>query len=141
MIFSFLSIVLPFCLTNVPSTFMTLMHNIFQPYLDKFVLIFIDDILIYSKNQEEHKEHLRIVLQTLGENHLYAKITKCEFSKIRSNTWDMLYQQKGQRQTRGRSKPLWNGPLQRMSLILDPSWVQPGTTICSLKSSQKFPFQ
>ncbi len=51
----------------------------FSPYLDQFVVVFIDDILVYSKNREEHEEHLRIVLRTLQENHLYAKLSKCEF--------------------------------------------------------------
>lgn len=74
-------VVLPFCLTNSSTIFMSLMHDIFQPYLHNFVLIFIDDILIYSKNQEEHKEHMRIVLQTLRENPLYAKFSKCDFFK------------------------------------------------------------
>jgi len=73
--------VLPFGLTKAPTTFMSLMHGIFRPYLDKFVLIFINDILIYSKNQEEHKEHLRIVFQTLRENQLNAKYNKCDFFK------------------------------------------------------------
>jgi len=71
--------VLPFCLTNAPTTFMSLMHGIFQPYLDNFILIFIYNILIYSKNQEERKENLRIVWQTLWENQLYDKYTKCDF--------------------------------------------------------------
>ena len=60
---------------------MCLMNGIFNKYLDQFVLIFIDDILIYSKNQEEHEQHLRIVLQTLREHQLYAKLEKCEFFK------------------------------------------------------------
>ena len=84
-------VVLPFGLTNAPATFMSLMHDIFQPYLDKFVLIFIDDILIYSKNQEEHKEHLRIVLQTLQENPYMLNLANVIFSKIKSNTWVTLY--------------------------------------------------
>ena len=58
---------------------MYLMNSVFMPELDKFVVVFIDDILIYSKNEEEHAEHLRIVLQRLREHKLYAKFTKCEF--------------------------------------------------------------
>src|SRR5262249_23952054 len=58
---------------------MDLMNRVFKPYLDKFVIVFIDDILVYSKSQEEHEEHLRIVLQTLREHQLYAKFSKCEF--------------------------------------------------------------
>ena len=57
------------------------MNSVLNKYLDKFVLVFIDDILIYSKSEAEHKEHLRIVFQTLKENHLYAKFRKCEFYK------------------------------------------------------------
>eukprot|EP00253_Pinus_taeda_P031774 PITA_31774 len=74
-------VVLPFGLTNAPATFMCLMNGIFHPYLDQFVLIFIDDILIYSRTIEEHHEHLRIVLQTLREHQLYAKFSKCNFFK------------------------------------------------------------
>eukprot|EP00253_Pinus_taeda_P012142 PITA_12142 len=74
-------VVFPFGLTNAPATFMCLMNGIFHPYLDQFVLIFIDDILIYSCTIEEHHEHLRIVLQTLREHQLYAKFSKCDFFK------------------------------------------------------------
>ena len=70
--------VLPFGLTNAPATFMSLMHDIFQPFLVKFVLIFIDDILIYSRTEEEHEQHLKIVLWTLREYNLYAKFDKCD---------------------------------------------------------------
>eukprot|EP00253_Pinus_taeda_P022178 PITA_22178 len=72
-------VVLPFGLTNAPATFMCLMSSIFHQYLDRFVLIFIDDILIYSHTVEEHQEHLRMVLQTLREHQLYAKFSKCDF--------------------------------------------------------------
>ena len=58
---------------------MDLMNRVFQPYLDQFVVIFIDDILIYSKNREDHENHLKIVLQILREKQLYAKLKKCEF--------------------------------------------------------------
>eukprot|EP00253_Pinus_taeda_P006607 PITA_06607 len=74
-------VVLPFGLTNAPATFMCLMNSVFHQYLDKFVLIFIDDILIYSRNRKEHEEHLRIVLQTLREHQLYGKFSKCDFYK------------------------------------------------------------
>jgi hypothetical protein len=72
-------VVIPFGLTNAPATFMCLMNNIFNPYLDKFVVVFIDDILVYSKTEEEHDEHLRIVLQTLRKHKLYAKFNMCDF--------------------------------------------------------------
>ena len=62
----------PFCLTNALATFMCLMNIVFNKYLDKFVLIFLDDILIYSKNEEEHEEHLRLTLQLIREHKLYA---------------------------------------------------------------------
>ena len=74
-----------FVLTNAPTTFMDLMHRVFQPCLDLFVVIFVDDILIYFKFEEDHEGHLRIVLQTLREHRLYAKFSKCEFwiTKVR----------------------------------------------------------
>jgi len=68
-----------FGLTNALATFMCLMNGIFRNYLDKFVIVFLDDILIYSKSEEEHEEHLRIALQVLRENQLYAKLSKCSF--------------------------------------------------------------
>ena len=70
---------MPFGLTNTPTTFMDLMHRVFHPYLDKFVVVFMDDILIHSKFGEDHEGHLRIVLQTLREHQLYVKFSKCEF--------------------------------------------------------------
>jgi hypothetical protein len=77
-------IVLPFGLTNAPGVFMSLMNGVFCEYLDKFVQVFIDDILIYSRMMEEHDEHLRLVLQCLRENKLFGKLSKCSFyqSKI-----------------------------------------------------------
>ena len=72
-------LVMPFGLTNASAAFMDLMNKIFRPYLDQFVIVFIDDILIYSGSGEEHAEHLRIVLQTLREHRLYAKLSKCQF--------------------------------------------------------------
>ena len=71
--------VMPFGLTNAPTAFMDLMHRVFQPYLDQFVIVFVDDILIYSQSEWEHEYHLRIVLQLLRDHQLYAKFSKCEF--------------------------------------------------------------
>ena len=68
-----------FGLTNAPAYFMYLMNSVFMPELDKFVMVFIDDILIYSKNEEDHAQHLRIILQRLRDHLLYAKFSKCEF--------------------------------------------------------------
>ena len=68
-----------FGLTNAPAYFMNMMNKVFVEILDKFVVVFIDDILVYSKNEEEHKKHLRLVLEKLREHQLYAKFSKCEF--------------------------------------------------------------
>jgi len=72
-------VVMPFGLTNAPAIFMDLINRVFRSYLDKFVVVFIDDILIYSSSQMEHAYHLREVLETLRRNKLYAKLSKCEF--------------------------------------------------------------
>src|SRR3984957_15632131 len=74
-------LVLPFGLTNAPSTFMNLMQSIFGSHLDFFVIVFLDDILIFSKNKQQHEQHVRVVLELLRKNKLYAKMSKCEFFK------------------------------------------------------------
>jgi hypothetical protein len=72
-------VVMPFGLANAPAAFMDLMNRVFHDFLDQFVVVFIDDILIYSKSLEEHEDHLRRVLQRLRDKRLYAKFSKCEF--------------------------------------------------------------
>ncbi|XP_055961021.1 uncharacterized protein LOC130015265, partial [Mercurialis annua] len=72
-------LVMSFGLTNAPAAFMDMMNRVFKPFLDQFVIVFIDDILIYSRSEEEHAFHLRTILQTLREHQLYAKFSKCEF--------------------------------------------------------------
>jgi hypothetical protein len=71
--------VMSFGLTNAPAFFMNLMNSVFMDYLDTFVVVFIDDILIYSQSEEEHVDHLKTVLQRLREHQLYAKFSKCKF--------------------------------------------------------------
>ncbi|GJZ38833.1 putative reverse transcriptase domain-containing protein [Tanacetum coccineum] len=71
--------VMPFGLTNAPAVFMDLMNRMCKSYLDKFMIVFIDDILIYSRNKEEHANHLRIILELLKKEKLYAKLSKCDF--------------------------------------------------------------
>jgi hypothetical protein len=85
-------LVMPFGLTNAPSTFQSIMNDVFKPYLRKYVLVFFDDIQVYSKGEEEHKEHLKTVLQVLVDHKLYAKRSKCLFLLlVRWSTWDMLF--------------------------------------------------
>nr|GEZ62459.1 putative reverse transcriptase domain-containing protein [Tanacetum cinerariifolium] len=86
-------------LTNAPAVFMDLMNQVCKPYLDKFVIIFIDDILIYSKTKKEHEVHLKLVLESLRKEKLYAKFFKCEFwleevhflgRKVKQNVFTMI---------------------------------------------------
>ncbi|KAE9622358.1 hypothetical protein GP644_24515, partial [Parasedimentitalea maritima] len=72
-------VVMPFGLTNAPAVFMELMNGVFIDFLDQFVVVFIDDILVYSRSREEHEGHLRTVLRVLQDRELYAKLSKCEF--------------------------------------------------------------
>ena len=72
-------LVMAFGLTNAPTAFMDLMNRVFRPYVDQLVVVFIDDILVYSKDRENHNKLLRVVLKTLRKEQLYAKLSKCEF--------------------------------------------------------------
>ena len=80
--------VMPFGLTNTLTAFMNLMHRVFQPYLDQFVVVFVDDILVYSLSEWEHEYDLRVVLQLLRDHQLYAKFSKCEFWLTEVRVWD-----------------------------------------------------
>ena len=75
--------VMPFRLTNVPAAFMDLMYKVFQPYLDQFVVVFVEDILIYSQSEKEHEDHLRIVLQALREHHCTTGLVRASFGSLR----------------------------------------------------------
>jgi hypothetical protein len=72
-------LIMPFRLTNAPAMFMDFRNQVFKSYLDKYVVVFVDDILIYSKSSMDHKQHLRNVLQVLRENQMYARTNKCDF--------------------------------------------------------------
>ncbi|KAL0544452.1 hypothetical protein IC582_019567 [Cucumis melo] len=74
-------LVMPFGLTNAPATFCTLMNKLFQSFLDRFVVVYLDDIVVYSQTLEEHVQHLRQVFQVLRDNELYIKLEKCSFAK------------------------------------------------------------
>jgi hypothetical protein len=82
-------LVMSFGLTNAPAHFMYLMNSIFMPGLDKFIVVFIDDILVYLKNLEEYEEHLRIVLQRLREHQLYAKLASVSSELMKYHSWVM----------------------------------------------------
>ena len=71
-------VVMPFGLTNAPAVFMGLMNRVCRPFLDKFLIVFIDDILVYSRSEEDHRQHLRLVLEKLRVEKLYAKLSKCK---------------------------------------------------------------
>ena len=88
-------VVVPFGLTNAPTTFMCLMNNVFSRYLDKFVLVFLDDILIYFKNEEEYEEHLILTLKLLRDHKFYSKLSKCDFYKYRIHYLGHIISQEG----------------------------------------------
>lgn len=81
-------LVMPFGLVNVPATFMTLLNQIFRKYLDKFLIVYLDDLLVYLKSWEEHLEHLELVLKEMRKTKLYIKLSKCELQKSRCLFWD-----------------------------------------------------
>jgi hypothetical protein len=118
-------LVMSFGLTNAPAHFKYLMNSVFMPELDKFVVVFIDDILIYSKNEEEHARHLRIVLTHLREHQLYAKFSKCAFCWRRSNFWDTYCLPRGLRLIPAKSRIFWSGnhPLLYIKSEVSLDWL------------------
>jgi hypothetical protein len=106
--------VVPFGLSNAPIVFMCLMNGIFREYLDKFVIVFLDDILIYSKSEEEHEQHLRLVLQVLREHQLYAKLSKCSFYQNQIHYLGHIISEEGIAVDPKRLRPLEDGQHQRM---------------------------
>jgi hypothetical protein len=102
-------LVMSFGLTNAPTHFTYLMNSVFMSELDKFVVVFIDDILIYSKNEEEHARYLRVVLTRLREHQLYAKFSKCTFWLEEIHFWDMYCLPRGLRLIPARSRIFWSG--------------------------------
>jgi hypothetical protein len=116
-------LVMSFGLTNAPAYFMYLMNFVFMTELDKFVVVFIDDILIYSKNEEEHVEHLRIVLQRLRDHKLYAKFSKCEFWLDSVNFWGTLFPRKAYLWILAKYKRLWIGDHPRPYIKSVVFWV------------------
>jgi hypothetical protein len=115
-------VVVPFGLTNAPIVFMCLMNGIFRNYLDKFVIVFLDDILIYSKSEEEHEHHLRLVLQVLREHQLYAKLRKCSFYQEQIHYLGHIISEEGIAVDPEKLKPLEGGQHQRMFQKLDLLW-------------------
>jgi hypothetical protein len=116
-------LVMSFGLTNAPAYFMYLMNSVFRTELDKFVVVFIDDILIYSKNEEEHGEHLRVVLQRLQDHKLYAKFSKCEFWLDSVKFFGTLFPRKAYPWILEKYKRLWIGNHPRPYIKYVVFWV------------------
>jgi hypothetical protein len=87
--------VVPFGLSNAPVVFMFLMNGIFREYLDKIFIIFLDDILVYSKSEEEHENHFRMVLQVLRDHQLYTKLSKCSFYQNKTHYLGHIISEEG----------------------------------------------
>ena len=107
-------VVVPYGITNAPATFMCLMNSVFNKYLDKFVLVFLDDILIYSKNEEQHGENLRLKLKLLREHKLYAKLSKCDFYKDKIHYFGHIISEEGISVDLERIEAIMNWTIQEM---------------------------
>jgi hypothetical protein len=126
--------VMPFGLTNAPAVFQHLMNDIFREYMDEFVVVYLDDILIFSKDQETHDKHVRLVLATLREHGLYAKMKKCEFDKSSVAFLGYVISQMAFSRTSQRSRPSSVGLLHPRSRTFNASLGLP-TSIVSLSKA------
>jgi hypothetical protein len=99
--------VIPFELSNAPSTFMRLMNTVLRPYIDKFVAVCFDDILVFNNNKEDHLQHLKIILDVLRKHRLYANLKKCRFPQKIWYLWVSSSQQKESRWIQRRSEQFW----------------------------------
>jgi hypothetical protein len=115
---SYKFLVMPFGLTNAPATFCTLMNDIFREWFDDFIVVYIDDILIYSGSLEEHAEHLRKVFQRLRENKLYAKLEMCKFGMIEVNFLGHKITEEGLKMNKHKVKAIfdWEPPKSILAL-------------------------
>ena len=113
---------MPFGLTNASTTFMNMMNNVLSNLLDKFVLVFIDDILVYSKNEVEHQGNLRKVLQIVGEHQLYSKLSKCDFYKKEVQYLGHVISEKEIAVDPTKIRLYWSSLHQKMCMTLDILW-------------------
>ncbi|GAB2295242.1 hypothetical protein Dimus_038343 [Dionaea muscipula] len=119
---------MPFGLTNAPAAFMDTMHRVFEPFLDQFVVVLVDDVLIYSRNRDEHSEHLRLALRTLRDRQLYAKFSKCEFWLDSVSFLGHVIDRDGVFVDRRRLRPWRVGQDLRQRERFGAFWVWPVTT-------------
>ncbi|KAF5823820.1 putative nucleotidyltransferase, Ribonuclease H [Helianthus annuus] len=130
-------LVMPFGLTNAPAVFMDLINRVCKPYLDKFVIVFIDNILIYSKSQEEHEQHLRLILELLRKEQLYAKFSKCDFWLCEVHFLGHLVNKEGIHVDPSKLDSIRNWPAPRTPTENANSWVWRVITDGSLKTSPR----
>ena len=117
---------------------MCLMNNVFSKYLDKFVLVFLDDILVYSKNEEENEEHLRLTLQVLREHQLYAKLSKCDFYRDKIQYLGHIISKDGISVDPKKIEAIMNWPTPINVMDVRSLWDLQDTTGDSLKDSPRF---
>ena len=127
---------MPFGVTNAPVQFMFMMNDLLGEYLDKFVIVFLDDVLIYSANPQDHVDHLRKVLGRLRHHHLYSKASKCDIMKKSVEFLGSKFMQEAWHLQRQSWKPSEIGQSHWMSEIYAPSWVLQTTTDGSSGTSQ-----